>query len=158
MYIFFVVLIVFAAILMIGIVLIQESKGGGLASGFSSGNQMLGVRKTTDVVEKTTWSLAAAMVIISIFCAYSKPDGASKSVAEGAAAQTEQSNPVNKPGFGADPTGTPAAPAATPAAPADAKATTEAAPAPEAKADVKDANAEEKPAEKDAKAEEKAEK
>ena len=50
-YTLFVILIVIASLLMIGIVLIQESKGGGLASNFSSSNAIMGVRKTTDVVE-----------------------------------------------------------------------------------------------------------
>ena len=66
MYTLLVILIVVAAFLLIGIVLIQESKGGGLASNFSAQNNVLGVRKTTDVVEKATWTLAAAMVVISI--------------------------------------------------------------------------------------------
>ena len=66
MYTLFVVLIVIAALLMIGIVLIQESKGGGLASQFSGYNQIGGVRKTTDFIEKTTWGLAAAMVVLSV--------------------------------------------------------------------------------------------
>ena len=65
-YILFVIFIVIASILMIGIVLIQESKGGGLASNFSSSNAIMGVRKTTDFVEKATWGLAAAMVVLSI--------------------------------------------------------------------------------------------
>ena len=73
MYTLFVVLIVLVALLMIFIVLIQESKGGGLASNFSSSNAIMGVRKTTDVVEKLTWGLAAAMVIISVACAYVAP-------------------------------------------------------------------------------------
>ena len=59
------VLILIASVLMIGIVLIQKSKGGGLASNFASSNQIMGVRKTTDVVEKTTWTLA---VIIMVLC------------------------------------------------------------------------------------------
>ena len=50
-----VVLIVILAILMCLVVLIQESKGGGLASSFSASNQIMGVRKTTDVIEKVTW-------------------------------------------------------------------------------------------------------
>ncbi|HCD78001.1 MAG TPA: preprotein translocase subunit SecG, partial [Prevotella sp.] len=58
MYTLFLILIVLAAVLMIGIVLIQESKGGGLASNFSSSNQIMGVRKTTDFIEKATWGLA----------------------------------------------------------------------------------------------------
>lgn len=66
MYNAIVILIVVVSVLMCLIVLVQESKGGGLASGFADNNAMLGVRKTTDVIEKTTWGLAAAMVILSI--------------------------------------------------------------------------------------------
>ena len=73
MYTVLLVFIIIAAILMVGIVLIQESKGGGLASNYASYNQIGGVRKTTDFIEKTTWSLAAAMVIISVLCAYTAP-------------------------------------------------------------------------------------
>lgn len=66
MYVFISILILIAAILLIFIVLIQNSKGGGLASGFSSSNQIMGVRKTTDFLEKATWGLAAAVVVLSI--------------------------------------------------------------------------------------------
>ena len=66
MYTLFVILIVIASLLMIGIVLIQESKGGGLASNFSSSNQIMGVRKTTDFVEKATWILAGLLVVFSV--------------------------------------------------------------------------------------------
>ena len=54
---------------MCGIVLIQESKGGGLASSFASSNQIMGVRKTTDFLEKATWGLAIAMVVLSVVSA-----------------------------------------------------------------------------------------
>ncbi len=70
MFTFFVLLIVLASILMCLIVLIQNSKGGGLASGFASSNQIMGVRKTTDFLEKATWTIAAMMVIFSIFSAH----------------------------------------------------------------------------------------
>lgn len=84
-YTLLVVLIVLIAILMILIVLIQESKGGGLASNFSSTNSIMGVRKTTDIVEKLTWGLAGAMVVISVACAYVAPQAAGESsVMEGA--------------------------------------------------------------------------
>ena len=66
MYSLIIVLVLLASVLMIGIVLIQESKGGGLASGFSASNQIMGVRKTTDFLEKATWGLAIAMVVLSI--------------------------------------------------------------------------------------------
>ena len=126
MYTLFVILIVIAALLMIGIVLIQESKGGGLASNYSQFNQIGGVRKTTDFIEKTTWGLAAAMVIISVACAYVAPQAASEgSVMENY--QAPATNPQNLPGFGAsqqNDAAQPAAPAAeapaseAPAAPA----------------------------------------
>ena len=126
MYTLLVIFIVIAALLMIGIVLIQESKGGGLASNFSSYNQIGGVRKTTDFIEKTTWGLAAAMVIISVACAYVAPQAASEgSVMENY--QAPATNPQNLPGFGAsqqNDAAQPAAPAAeapaseAPAAPA----------------------------------------
>lgn len=79
MYNVVIILIVIASILMSLIVLIQESKGGGLASGFSSSNQIMGVRKTTDVVEKTTWGLAIAMVVLSVACAWLVPKASADS-------------------------------------------------------------------------------
>ncbi len=100
LYTLFVILIVIAALLMIGIVLIQESKGGGLASNFASYNQIGGVRKTTDFIEKTTWGLAAAMVVISIVCAYVAPKPTiGHSVTEGIEAPA--ANPNTLPGFDA---------------------------------------------------------
>ncbi|MCM1313149.1 MAG: preprotein translocase subunit SecG [Bacteroides sp.] len=69
MYSLVIVLVILASIFMCGIVLIQESKGGGLASGFSSSNQIMGVRKTTDFLEKATWTLAVVMVVLSVLSA-----------------------------------------------------------------------------------------
>ena len=123
MYTLFVVLIVIAALLMIGIVLIQESKGGGLASQFSTYNQIGGVRKTTDFIEKTTWGLAAAMVVLSVVCAYVAPQASSSgSVMEGIEAPA--TNPNNLPGFGASQqkSDAPAAPASDAAPAAEAPA------------------------------------
>ena len=54
MYIFITVLIFLAAILLTLLVLVQNSKGGGLAAGFSSGNQVMGAPKTADFLEKAT--------------------------------------------------------------------------------------------------------
>lgn len=102
LYTLFVILIVLAAILMVFIVLIQESKGGGLASNFSSYNQIGGVRKTTDFIEKSTWGLAIAMVLFSIVCAYVAPKATtSESVIERNATEDSSTNPNTLPGFGA---------------------------------------------------------
>ena len=66
MYLLLSILAVIAAVILIFIVVIQNSKGGGLAAGFSSSNQVMGVRKTTDFLEKATWSLAGTIVVLSI--------------------------------------------------------------------------------------------
>ena len=73
MYAFIIALIIIASILLIGVVLIQKSKGGGLASGFASGNQMMGVRKTTDFLEKSTWTLAIVLVVLCLASSLSIP-------------------------------------------------------------------------------------
>ena len=66
MYTSIVILVVLASILMCLIVLIQESKGGGLSAAYSNNNQILGAPKTTNFVEKATWTLAACMIVLSI--------------------------------------------------------------------------------------------
>ncbi len=66
MYLTLVILIVIAAILLTLVVLVQNSKGGGLASGFQSSNQYMGVRKTTDFLEKATWGLAIFIIVFSV--------------------------------------------------------------------------------------------
>jgi len=63
------ILIFIVCILMILTVLVQNSKGGGLAANFSSANQVMGVRKTTDFLEKFTWSLAGTLLVLCILAA-----------------------------------------------------------------------------------------
>ncbi len=111
MYLLLIVLIVIAAVLMCFIVLIQNSKGGGLASSFASSNQIMGVRKTTDFLEKTTWGLAAVIVVLCIATAYTLPrtHGGSGIIME-QAQQEERTNPMNLPDFGTPQPGTEAAP------------------------------------------------
>ena len=73
MYSLFSVLIVLACIFLVLIVLVQNSKGGGLASNFSSSNQVMGVRRTTDFLEKATWSLASGLIVFCILASVSIP-------------------------------------------------------------------------------------
>ena len=118
MYLLFIGLIVVAALLLCFVVLIQNSKGGGLASSFASSNQIMGVRKTTDFIEKLTWSLAGFMVVISIACAYTLPTASSESsVIMEQAVKESATNPLNAPAGFVAPTATeapaPEAPAAT---------------------------------------------
>lgn len=60
------ILILLVCFLLMGIVLIQNSKGGGLASGFSASNQIVGVQRTTDILEKGTWILAVALLVLCL--------------------------------------------------------------------------------------------
>lgn len=118
MYVFLAILIVIAALLLIGAVLIQKSKGGGLASDYSSGNQYLGYRKTTDFIEKATWSLAIFICVISICASFAVKTPVNVSNITPAAAPAPNSAapaPVNAP---AKPAATPAATPAPAAAPA----------------------------------------
>jgi preprotein translocase subunit SecG len=88
------VLILLVCVLLTLVVLVQNSKGGGLASNFSSSNQVMGVRKTADVLEKATWTFAVALFVLCIIStAYTKPAGTT----EAAPIQTE-SQTKNKAG------------------------------------------------------------
>ena len=74
-YIFVSVLVIIACILQILIVLVQNSKGGGLAANFTSAGQTMGIRKTADFLEKSTWTLAGAIVLLCIVTTASIPRG-----------------------------------------------------------------------------------
>ena len=97
MYSLIVIVAVIVALLLTFIVLIQESKGGGLASGFASSNQIMGVRKTTDFIEKATWTLAGLHVFLSVTTTYVIPqnDSASDVVTS---MKNEAQTPVQLPG------------------------------------------------------------
>lgn len=59
-------IILFVSVLLILVVLVQNPKGGGLTSSFSSSNQIMGVKRTADFIEKATWSFAAGLFVLSI--------------------------------------------------------------------------------------------
>ncbi len=65
-YVLLSVLILITCILLVLIVLVQNAKGGGLAANFSSSNQVMGVRKTTDFLEKATWTLAIVLLVLTL--------------------------------------------------------------------------------------------
>lgn len=66
LYIIVSVFILMVSALIILVVLVQNSKGGGLASNFASSNQYMGVRKTADFLEKATWTLAVILLVLSL--------------------------------------------------------------------------------------------
>ena len=74
MYILLIVLTLIAAVLMICVVLIQKSKGGGLSSTFAGSNQIMGVRRTNSFIEKVTWILAGAICLFAILSTFCMPN------------------------------------------------------------------------------------
>lgn len=67
MYIFISILILVVSVLLGLIVLVQNPKGGGLAANFASGGaQFMGVRQTADFLEKASWGLAIALLVLSL--------------------------------------------------------------------------------------------
>lgn len=66
---FITILILVVCFLLIAAVLIQNSKGGGLASNFASSTQVMGVKRTADFLEKSTWTLASALLLLCIVSA-----------------------------------------------------------------------------------------
>ena len=64
------ILVLVASVLITLIVLLQNGKGGGLASNFVAGNQTFGVRQTTDILEKITWGLVGFIFLVSVVTAF----------------------------------------------------------------------------------------
>ena len=69
------VLVLLASGLLTLIVLLQNGKGGGLASNFVAGNQTFGVRQTADILEKITWGLVGFIFVVSIVTAFTLNNG-----------------------------------------------------------------------------------
>lgn len=60
------ILIIIASILLIGVIFIQNPKGGGISSDFGAAQQIGGVQKTNDFIDKTTWILSGIIAILCI--------------------------------------------------------------------------------------------
>lgn len=94
----FVLLIIIACVFLGLIILIQNPKGGGLASnvgGFS--NQLMGVKQTTDVLEKGTWILAVVVGLLCLFSAMFLPKSVSNSAKLPEKLNATQSSPASAP-------------------------------------------------------------
>jgi len=105
-YIFVSVLVIVACFLQILIVLVQNSKGGGLAANFTSTGQSMGIRKTADFLEKSTWTLAGAILVLCVVATATIPRG---SVSERSRIENQIQNAV-------DPNAIPTLPTAVPPA------------------------------------------
>lgn len=70
---FLVILGILISIILVLIILIQNPKGGGLSSGLSSSNNIMGVQRTGDILEKGTWGLAIGIMVIAVLVNISSP-------------------------------------------------------------------------------------
>jgi len=68
MYALVVTLIIITALLLVLVVLAQNPKGGGLSSQFggSGSAQVMGVKKTGDILEKLTWGFAIGLLALTL--------------------------------------------------------------------------------------------
>jgi len=80
MYILLIILVIIVCVLLGAIVLIQNPKGGGLTSNFSSSSQLMGVQKTGDFLEKGTWILAITLMVLSMAINITVKSGATQDV------------------------------------------------------------------------------
>ncbi|MBU2939877.1 preprotein translocase subunit SecG [Lacinutrix sp. C3R15] len=66
MFTVFLILIVVVAFLLVVVIMVQNPKGGGLSSSFGGGGtqQLGGVQKTTDFLDKSTWTLATILIVL----------------------------------------------------------------------------------------------
>lgn len=107
MTILFLILIIIASVAIGLFILVQNPKGGGLAgniAGFNS--QFMGVKQTTDVLEKGTWVLAVVIALLCLFSAFFIPSGTTASL------NTDAKVPTNQ--QATPPAQTPVTPGATP--------------------------------------------
>lgn len=61
------VLTIIVCILLVLVILIQNSKGGGIQSQYGAATQIMGVKRGTEFIEKATWGLAIALIVFSVW-------------------------------------------------------------------------------------------
>jgi preprotein translocase subunit SecG len=66
---FIIILILIVCFLLAAVILVQNPKGGGLATGFQGASQIGGVQKTADFLEKSTWYLTIALFVLCLAAA-----------------------------------------------------------------------------------------
>ncbi len=124
MYSILLILAIIVCVLLVLIVLIQNPKGGGLSSNFSSSSQLMGVQKTGDFLEKGTWVLAIGLMVLSLAINVAVKGGTEKSDNPQLKEQIDKASkpaPATTPGLTPGTAPAPVTPAPTNAAPAGGK-------------------------------------
>lgn len=112
MYIVLSILIILVCVLLTLVVLIQNPKGGGIAANFAAPSQIMGVKRSSDVIEKATWILAIALITVALLSNFVRPTGPVEAEATESRIQGALENTTATP-----PSTTPAPPANTQPAP-----------------------------------------
>lgn len=98
MYTVLTILIILVSVLLALVVLIQNPKGGGIVSGIIGSSQVMGVKKTSDFIEKLTWGLAISMVVLCLAASFSLPSSEDRKIGTSMQDQIDNSSaPVNLP-------------------------------------------------------------
>jgi preprotein translocase subunit SecG len=84
MYQFLLIIAIIVSVFLVLMVLIQNPKGGGLSSNFSSSSQLMGVQKTGDFLEKGTWGLAIFLMVLALAINVSVKGGVQATTSAGA--------------------------------------------------------------------------
>jgi len=109
MYNLVIALIILFAVLLVLVILAQNSKGGGLTSQFggSSASNIMGVKKTGDLLEKLTWGFIIAIMVLSLSTNFLTPNsgGSTNEILERAGEQAPANAP---PSLNLDPEAAPA--------------------------------------------------
>ena len=93
MFYLFITLIIIASVLLVFFVLIQNPKGGGLNSNFAGSNNLMGVKRTGDILEKGTWVLVVSIMVIALLINVTLPSN----VSTGGSGLGDQINPTTIP-------------------------------------------------------------
>jgi preprotein translocase subunit SecG len=91
------VLMIIVCVLLILVVLIQNSKGGGIQSQYGAATQIMGVKRGTEFIEKATWGLAIVMIALSVLMAPKAGNIISDSDEAGSVVKRKAPNAVSAP-------------------------------------------------------------
>jgi len=112
MFYLFIALIILACVLLVFVVLIQNPKGGGLNSNFAGSNNLMGVKRTGDILETGTWVLVIAIMVISLLINATMPTDGGGAI--GGSGLGDQINPTSVPTTTAPNSTAPLAPVTVP--------------------------------------------
>ena len=110
MFSIFLVLITIVCFLLIVVIMVQNPKGGGLSSSIGGSTQMGGVQKTTDFLDKSTWTLATILIALILLSSLSFTGSLSDT--DSKLIEKTEAPATNTPAAPAQGTPAPAAPAA----------------------------------------------